>query len=406
VVLREATSDPAYLDTSAIPLLSSSTEVRAWRIPWNRPDRDRFRSRTKTALSIVRVSRAWLALAFEFLYEHIHIRSQEQYQALMYVLRHRDPFVLRMRDLSEDTSRPLGWYIKALSFETRIWWKLIPKGPEAGFLTLFRFCPDLRILQTFQNYNSSQQTISLPGLCELGKSLRYCRIFWELLGTSDSGPTTLLESLQNYGILEVLDLFVIWSPSFPDCRISLPKAHTMVIQSFSSAALKVLKSIAKWDLPSLQSLSLNMDIKDTFLENGQSALHSFFDAHGGKLLHLNVWHRPLSITSQYFVYCAVLEDLQIELRQLTPSTPSLSTLRRIRLDGMIHEEHLAGVLDSFFDEAMSYIYNMERPVLATIQLTRVQASENEDALKVWAEKWKTEGVEFVDQSGSIITYGT
>ncbi|GJE89733.1 hypothetical protein PsYK624_058390 [Phanerochaete sordida] len=255
---------------------------------------DSYRASLKSKLTLMRVCRAWHAYAVEQLYEFIWISSAAQAKKLAHTL------VLQSLQSPACT---YGSFVRRIHIQTPVLERCAP----ADLLAIVEVTPNLVV---YSDHHSLQRSLyddgpdprcSPEAILKLVANPKIRRLSWTSYGDApfQQRMTPLLTNLATQ--LEFLELSSC-SPNFRAMFAQPTTAGTkMDVRLPSLKALKLsldnntFAVLSSWDMPKLANLSV---LSSDFSYTGPG-FASFFQAHGEKLVQLELGHSSSLIEKHY-----------------------------------------------------------------------------------------------------------
>jgi hypothetical protein len=395
MILRYATLNPLFLDTSPLPPLSDDLRI---------PDVGSIGhfncGNILTKRSVVLVSKLWQSLAIEFLYEWILIEAAkpESVDALL-------------RAFETGAESP-GRYVRRLALHFNQW----SIGPSAAdrLNSILHKCHGLQALEII---GTQRNPPDLSIILDRVASVRYFKITWTRNNQSPTDFIPLFSNLSRLQSLESMDFY--WCNNwgdFPSEKVTFPRLHTMGLGTQGGDPKNVLDKIASnWELPALRSLSIDPAYS-------RESLTPILKAHGHRLttVHTGIGS-PNMLLTLIAAFCPSVEAVSVQVEQWggdedetneAPATATahptvLSQIRLIRVEGVTLPQQASLVLDRL----LRFIFKMTTPNLLSIQLKEFPANYPINGLptrwlpKSW-RKWETEflekGIRFEDRHRMVI----
>lgn len=246
-------------------------------------------------LTCSRVCRQWRAYAVQYLFEFIWISSASQAKQLAHTL--------IMHSL-QASGRTFGSFIRRIHIQTPVLERCAP----ADLLSILECAPGLSI---YSDYHSVQRSLyddgpdprcSPEAILKLVANPKLRRLSWTSYGDApfQQRMTPLLTNLAVH--LEYLELSSC-SPNFRSI-FAQPSNSTQTQMDVHLPSLRALKVsldnntfavLSSWDMPRLSNLSV---LSSDFSYTGPG-FASFFEAHGTKLVQLELGHSSSLIEEHY-----------------------------------------------------------------------------------------------------------
>jgi hypothetical protein len=359
MILRYATLNPLFLDTSPLPPLSDDFRITAVGF------RDAGHFNFLAKRSLVLVCRLWQSLAIEFLYEWIEIDVSKPTSV--------DSLP---RSLETNVESP-GRYVQRLHLKFNRW-STGPSGADR-LNSVLQHCHGLQALEIL---GTQWHPPDLSVILDRVASLRYFRIVWT---SDDQSPTNFIPLFSNMSRLRSLEYldFSWWDDwdDFPTEHVTFPQLHTMDLITENNNPKNVLDKIAtSWELPALRSLFISPARNSEPLT--PRTLTPILKTHGSHLTTLRLhagygWPHHAVLLDLVSAFCPLVEDLSVHV-VLWPGENGetnnddfvemalpfvLPHVRLLRIENTILPDYSL-CLDNF----LRFIFNMTTTSLLSIQL--------------------------------------